>query len=403
MAISLEVYLLIAFVVLLSLVLFLNRKKLSLEKIAFPLLYLILYRTKFGLNLMDRWAKKYNGLVKNLGYACIGFSFIGMLVVSFSLLWTGYQYVAHPQQNTPGVALVLPFTNIPGIGYLPFVDWILCIFILAVIHEFAHGIVARAHGVPVKSSGFGVMCLFAPLIPLAFVEPDEEHLKKKNEVVKYSVFAVGPMINIALAVLLLLAFPYVADLTDNTPAPFENSISEPVGFSFALLNDSLPAAQAGFKGGEVVSKVNGEPMKNADAFLTRLSCVEPGTTLNLSTANATYHLTTVPNPSNAAKGFLGITQLKHERKIKPGMEPYAPFYYWLRGFLRWLYLLNFFIGLANLLPLGFVDGGRIMETLLHSSIGDENKARKVWVFIGMLCLFLIAFGLIVGYLGNPFG
>ena len=45
--------------------------------------------------------------------------------------------------SQPGVALVLPFTNVPGVGYLSFFHWIIAIFLLAIVHEFAHGIVAK--------------------------------------------------------------------------------------------------------------------------------------------------------------------------------------------------------------------------------------------------------------------
>ena len=52
-------------------------------------------------------------------------------------------------------------------------------------HEFGHGVVARAHGLKIQSSG---IFLLGPLFG-AFVEPNEKQLKKQNDIVQYSIYS----------------------------------------------------------------------------------------------------------------------------------------------------------------------------------------------------------------------
>ncbi|HLF55126.1 MAG TPA: hypothetical protein VI612_05405, partial [Candidatus Nanoarchaeia archaeon] len=64
-----------------------------------------------------------------------------------------------------------------GVFYVPFLHWFLSIFIILIVHEGMHGVMARVYGLPVKNSGLVVLGALVPLIPGAFVEPDEEKLR----------------------------------------------------------------------------------------------------------------------------------------------------------------------------------------------------------------------------------
>ena len=349
---------------------------------------------------MDRFSQKYRQIIKFFGYSCIGLSIIGLIFISVNIILLIWQLISRPAAAQAGVALVLPFTHVPGIGYLSFFQWIIAIFILAVVHEFAHGIVARAHGFKIKSSGFAFFSLIAPIIPAAFVEPDEQKLMKAQDVKQYSVFAAGPIVNILLALLILLALPYVGNPA--RLAPFEAKITEPTGFSFSLTNETLPAAQAGLKDGMIITSFNGKPLTEAGHFLeTMYYCVKPGQTITLGTENQTYAMTTV-SADDSDRGIIGITNFRNERRVKDQYKFIKHIFYWFKDLFRWLFLLNFFIGLFNLLPLGIVDGGRILNTLLQSTMRDKEKARKVWGFISLFFIILLILGLITTYLGNPF-
>jgi len=392
----------VIFVILLGLFLLINKKKIALQKIVFPLLYIILYRTKIGIKFMDKIATRYREHVKLFGYAAIGLGFFGMLYISLGVLFMFIRMVFRPELKEPGISLVLPFTNVPGIGYLSFWHWIIAIFILAVIHEFAHGVVARAHGLKIKSSGFAVFGVIAPILPAAFVEPDEKVMNKQKDIVQYSVFAAGPIINIIFALILIMLLPYTADMTGGKLAPFEDTITEPVGLSFNILNESYPAAKAGLQDGMIISAINGKPVDDYTDFAIQLMRIKPNQEIIITADEDEYSLTTAVHPDNEELAFLGIVPLKNERRIVDDYADIAPMFYWFRGLFKWLFLLNLFIGLANLLPLGIVDGGRMLKIALDKTVRNKAKAKQIWGTIAIAFLLILVFGLITSYLGNPF-
>jgi len=167
---------------LIILLLIINRKKFEIHaKI------IALYKTKIGIRLMDKWAEKYKGFVQIFGYSGIGVGFATMVFVVLMLMLNLYNLVTKPDAVS-GVSPVVPGLQIPGSGiFVPLVIGWIALFIIIVVHEFAHGVVARAHDVKVKSSG---LLFFGPIMG-AFVEPDEKELAKKDPSVQYSIFAAG--------------------------------------------------------------------------------------------------------------------------------------------------------------------------------------------------------------------
>ena len=58
---------------------------------------------------------------------------------------------------------------------------------------------------------------------------------------------------------------------------------------------------------------------------------------------------------------------------------------------KWLFLLNLFVGLFNLLPLGIVDGGRMLQILLHKTIKkvtEDIESFKFNTAISSMMMFL---------------
>ena len=100
-------------------------------------------------------------------------------------------------QLGPGSILLLPGIN----PLLPIVyGWIAIVFAI-IIHEGAHGVIARNVGFNVKSSGL----LFFLIVPIgAFVDVDEEQIKKAKPRPALKVMAGGVGANIILAAVCLL-------------------------------------------------------------------------------------------------------------------------------------------------------------------------------------------------------
>lgn len=392
-----DVFYLIIFVISFSIFLIFKRKNIDNQKVLFPIIYVLLYRTNFGIKFMQKVVKKYRNLVKFIGYNCIGFAFVGMIFISISVVWAIISYLIIPSVSTTGMSLVLPGTNIPGVGYLSFWYWLISLFLLALVHEFSHGIVALAHNVKIKSSGFGILAIIAPIIPAAFVEPDENVLQKKNDFVQYSVFAAGPISNLFVAIVLLLIFPFV--LNTNVLGPFEDKFSTPVGISFDLTNSTLPAAEAGLKNGTIITGINSLNITKYNDAAKGLYCTEEGVPLLLSNENETFYVT--PIKDNKTNGTLiGITNVKNERRIKEGYEKSGAVYYWIKGLFRWLFLLNFFVAFVNLLPIFVTDGARMLYIFINEILQDEKKVKKIWGYVNYGFLLLLLLGIIVPFVAR---
>src|SRR3989344_412163 len=205
----------ILFYLLIILFLVFNRKKITTQA-----KFIILYRTKWGLQWMDKYSKKFREWVILLGYIGVGAGYVGLLVISYVLIKNLVDLVTKPAAVS-GVSLVLPGINVPGLGVLPFWYWIIAIFIIALVHEFSHGIVARAHNVEVKNTG---IVFFGPILG-AFVEPNEEKMRKEKDITQYSVLAAGSFSNIVLSVLAFLLLTFVLN-------PIQAEITETKGFTF---------------------------------------------------------------------------------------------------------------------------------------------------------------------------
>ena len=373
----------IIFYALLASFLVLNRKKLQTQaKI------IILYRMRFGLRLIEKVSQKFREWVILFGYIGVGVGFIGMFFISYILIKNMYDLILQPAAVS-GVSLVVPGVKVPGLGVLPFWYWLIAIFMIAVIHEFSHGIVGRAHNIPIKSTG---MVLLGPIIG-AFVEPDEEKMAKEKDIVQHSVLAAGAFSNIILAFVALLLLSYIFN-------PWQNNMSVTNGFTFdAYVNDSYPIAKAGITPGTIITGINGVSTTNFEGFSEKLSCTGPGDKIELSTAARNYSFNLGVNPDNPKKGFLGIKEIRNDVQVKDVYKAgvrHVEYVIvdWLSGFLRWLFLLSLGIGLFNLLPLPIVDGGKMLQITLHKLKGKEVGERR-YRQVSLLFLALLVGSLVL--------
>jgi membrane-associated protease RseP (regulator of RpoE activity) len=381
----------IVFIALITLFLISKRKKVAVQKLLFPLFYFVIYRTNIGIKWMDNVSKKHRNLVQLLGYSCVGFGFVGMIFISITILASMIKFFLAPATTDVGMVLVLPGTTIPGIGYLSFFYFIISILILAVVHEFAHGVVARAHDLEIKSSGFAFLAAIVPIIPAAFVEPDEKKLMKREPVVQYSILSAGPISNVVLALIFLVLMGFVM-------TPIENRITEPTGFSFGV-SPGLPADIAGIESNVLIDSFEGVPVEDSSLFLEKVRYyTSPNETIILGSKGINYSVITIEHPEDNSRGFLGVTNIRNEGKVKEKYSKFGGVFFWIQGLFWWLYLLNVSIGLINLLPVYITDGAKMLYTAIHGSIKNEKKALKIWNFVNLLFVMLIIVGLFATYL-----
>lgn len=345
-----------------------------------------LYKTKIGLKTMKSLSR-HKRLFKTLGYIGIFFGFLGMIVILFELIKGLYLLLFTANANAV-IAPVIPGFAVPGFGIkVPLITGWIALFVVILVHEFFHGVISQSHGLKVKSSG---LLVFGPILG-AFVEPDEKRLIKKKDSVQHSIFAAGPFSNILFAfifniLLLLILVPIVISMT------------LPVGVKITNVAENSPAAIAGLEKDSLVTKVNGVEVRSVEEMLTELENLKIGDSVVLITGEDEREINIVAeeNPKETGKAYLGVN-LKTERNLKDkswiNKVVFAVFM-WLNELFYWLVILNLGIGLANLLPLGPVDGGRMVQTLFRRIFGKEN-GDYWWKKVSAITLLLIILLLII--------
>ena len=384
----------IIFLFILALFVFMNRKKLDTKFLIPYFLYFSMYKTTWGLKLMDSMSKKYKKVFIYIGYFGIAVGFLGMILISYGLLNNIYMLFTKPQA-APGVGLVLPI-KAKGVFFVPFFYWIISIFVIAVVHEFSHGLIARAHNVKVKSSGFAFLGVIIPIIPAAFVEPDEKELRKKSHKEQLSVFAAGPLSNIAIAFLFLAIAAFVL-------APITNAVIEPNGVKVTdYVKESIayPAEKAGIKIGEIIQQADNTLTPYRDNLSEVLRSKKPGDIVTIKTDKSVYEIRLAKNPENETQAYMGA-YLEQSAKIKDNIkknygELLPDAVIWAYGLMVILFVLNIGIGLFNLAPIGPLDGGRMLQLPLEKYFGRE-KGNKIWGYTGLFFLVIILINIGAGF------
>lgn len=200
----------IGFLVLFSLFVFLflykNRKGLKKEGIMY------LYRTRVGIKFIDYVGTKYKRFLSV--YAFLGVVF-GYLLMA-SMIWFLYKllqvYLFNPEivraiKIPPLMPLIPYLPEAFSVSFLPpfyFTYWIISIAVIALFHEFAHGIIARRYNIRILTTGFGFLGPFLA----AFVEPDEKEMEDKPKYQQLAVLSAGVFTNLILAVLFFLVLSF---------------------------------------------------------------------------------------------------------------------------------------------------------------------------------------------------
>jgi len=367
--------LLLIFGLILGIILILNKKRLELQKIIFPVLYLVLYKTKWGLKAMDSFAKRISKRAKNiLSYTSITMGFIGMAFILFTFLQSVYRYFFIEKEMI--VAPLLPGATIPGLPKLTFIHWIIAIFVLATVHEFSHGFFARMYKIKVKSSGFAFFGILLPIIPAAFVEPDEKQLEKASKKAQLSILSAGTFANFITALVFLLILVFIS-----TPLT-ALALSGQQGILIAGVDPGGPADNLGIEAGERILALNNIETPTLSNFFDTLNKTSPFEKAELKTDKAIYYITLGENPQGEERGYIGLQLIP---KVNAGIKILI----WFNILVYWLFLTNLMVGLINLLPMGIVDGGRMFYLVLLAVFKKEKVAKTIFTGVSVILLLLL--------------
>jgi membrane-associated protease RseP (regulator of RpoE activity) len=171
-----------------------------------------LYQTKIGIKFIDRFARRFDKILKPMRYVVIISGYTLMALVMWILVEQTYLYlklfdVVSQTVSGPPVFLLLPYApKIFGYGdVLPplYFTYFLIVFVVAVVpHEFAHGIFARLQKFKIHSTG---LAFLGPILG-AFVEPDEKQMEKAKKFPQMSVLAAGTFANVLVGIGFVIVF-----------------------------------------------------------------------------------------------------------------------------------------------------------------------------------------------------
>ncbi|MDP6600388.1 MAG: site-2 protease family protein [Candidatus Woesearchaeota archaeon] len=363
----------ILFYSLVFLIVYINRKKFEVHG---KLVYL--YRTKIGISFMNFMAEKARRLVKLLGYFGIMIGFIGMIFTFILILSLTYKLLMN-EPGAGGASPVIPGLPIAGTGLVfPLITGWIVLFIIILVHEFSHGVVASAYKIKIKNSG---LAFFGPILG-AFVEPNEKALAKQKDLVQHSVFAAGPFSNFLTVIVAMLIIWALLN-------PITNILSIPTGV-IIYSQPGLPAEKAGIENGTVITGIYGGSVNTVEDFRKAMADIGPNKNIELKSDDNIYPVTTTESPDDPSQGYLGVWIMGEKSELRNDNflnQILLKIINWFKQLLGWLAFLSLNIGLINLLPIFITDGARMLKIFFERIIPNKGKSMSLWLFFNWASLF----------------
>ena len=228
---------------------------------------LLMLRSNRGQETIEKVAKP-RAFWRLYGEVSMWTCFVVMIfIVLFLLLSFGSALIyGVPKSDAPASQLIV----LPGINpIIPF-WWPAIAFVGAlVIHEFAHALQARAHGMRVRSVG---LLMLGPFPAGAFVEPEFEELTKAPRRERARLFAAAPATNMYAGLLSWLLICLLAS---------QFSVINPGVHANGIIEDTA-AADSGLQPWEIITHFDGTPVPTAGEMTEQLDAHSAGDTVNLT-------------------------------------------------------------------------------------------------------------------------
>ena len=380
------IYVLIAWVVILAIA-----KSLKLEKHGFTIkAYSLTYKNtqvQSALSKMltrtKRGIRVFADVSVIAGFLMMGFAF-WFLLANIANFFVEPTEFAELTVLIPGVTL----TSASAILY-----FLLSIPIVLVMHEGAHGIVATLEKIKIKTGGFAIfIALFA-----GFVEPDEEEFDKAKKISKLRVIGAGATSNVLFAFVLgaiLLTNPLFALIL---PEPFlEWFYDAPEGVGIISIIEGSGAEKAGLQKNDVITGIDDIAIITPVDF--QKADLKPGDTVTVTVQRDGQLLQLpveiMPSPDDPDKGLVGIM------RDSAFYKPVYNFIEWdpqVSMFLLWLWMISFFIGIINMLPLPILDGGKFIYTIIEKK-ASERKINAIMFSIYGITFVIFGLNIALSYM-----
>jgi membrane-associated protease RseP (regulator of RpoE activity) len=329
----------------------------------------------------------------------------------FALLWNPAVGEAAREAGL-GAYLLLPGVN----PFLPLLYGWFAIVCAIVIHEGAHGVTARHLGLEVKSSGL----LFFLFVPIgAFVDVDEEQIKKASAGVSSRVMAAGVGANVVVAAACLIGVLVI--LGGLTPV-----IN---GVYIANVEQGMPAEAAGLLPNDVFVTVDNVRINSTANLSAILENKTAGDIVQVTVARGDMwqdrFSTVVTLTTSENRTIMGVNvgdllleeRLNNYRNVTldrlpmylippslaSGLVPFsdslASFYtHWALGqnwqvlanVLFWVWFVNVNLAVFNALPIYPLDGGRMFNIALKKAIHRKDGEKLISAITIAVTAILVA-------------
>jgi membrane-associated protease RseP (regulator of RpoE activity) len=248
----------------------------------------------------------------------------------------------------------------------------------------------------IKTGGFAIfIALFA-----GFVEPDEEQFSKAKKISRLRLIGAGPTSNVIFAFALgaiLLTNPM---FTMVIPEPFLSAFYEEAEDGVLVLSviEGGGAQQAGIQENDVIIRI--DDVNIASAVDLQKNPLDPGDTVNVTIlrdgSEVVFPVTIMASPDNPERGLIGIMRndqlpIPVYNVINWGLD--TPVGFQFSMFLLWLWMISFFIGIINMLPLPILDGGKFIHTIIDGKISEKAVNGTM---MAVYAFTFIIFGLNIG-------
>ncbi len=382
---------------------------------------LLIVKTQAFLNIFDRLGS--SRAAKPLSWA----AFISMPIIAgfgIYLISTAiFNLLTIPAAQEASRELGLQaYILIPGLNpYLPILFGWIGIVVGLLVHEGAHGFIARHLKFRVESSGL----LFFLVIPIgAFVDVDEEQLKQAKAKNSIRVLAAGPGANAAVG--LACIFGVLLIVGGLTPVID--------GLYIVDVMDNMPASNAGIQPGNIIVKIDDQPVTTLAILNDTLKTKSPGDTIQVTVAQGEHwsenHIYLVKLAEHEGKSMIGVylNEMLIEQRLStyrtlaiespfihfllpttaqwivPYSDSLSQFYthdfivHWnvLAKVLFWIWFININLAIFNALPIVPLDGGYAFRNALRDLFGSRINKRTInFISKGLTLVMVFAIVLMI--------
>jgi len=432
-----------------------HKKNVSREGIIF------MFRTKFGIKAIKYIGDNFKQMLHGIKYLIVGVGFVLMGAMLWMLGQTVSIYLLHPEITklikAPPIAPLIPyFPKLFGMeSFFPpfyFTYFIIALAIVAIVHEFSHGVFMRLFKIKIKSTG---LVFLGPILG-AFVEEEKKGFEKKKKLEQMTVLGAGVFANVLVALLfygLYVAFffssftasGYIFNSYGMSAVPLENItgfekfgnltkviaddgtyyLDERLAVQLTQSNDEYlivyheaPAILAQMRG--AIIQADDVKITGQDKLREFLENKHPGESVRFVTESDEgvnkYNIILGKHPENSTLAYLGVGHNVGEPRgfiqkflgkfmsFKKSSTLYKTtwdggFVYFIYYLLWWIMIINLLVALFNMMPLGILDGGRFFYLAILGISGSEKVAKRAYKAAGYVILFIFLLMMFFWFIG----